>query len=201
MMLFSPLDLSRITHFYESALAEYGANDPRSVHWVDKYRQLIRYEVLLHIAAIDNKSILDVGCGLGDFYKFLIKKKIHVEYTGIDIIPEFITIAHNKYPEGVFIQKDIFSMETTYDYIFASGVMSFKVENNKEFYFGMIKKLYEMAQCGVAFNMLNNADHIDNETYAAYSPKEIADFCNSFCAHVEIIADYMPQNFTVFLYK
>ncbi|MDQ3076926.1 MAG: class I SAM-dependent methyltransferase [bacterium] len=200
-MSFNETDLKRITHFYQSSLQEYGESDARSVHWVDTFHQMLRFEVLLHVASIDNKKILDVGCGLGDFYKFLIKKKIVVDYTGIDIIPEYIKLSQQKYPNGLFLQKDIFSISEKYDYIFASGVMSFKVENNNEFYFGMIKKMYEIADIGVAFNMLNYADHIDNETFAAYSPKEVAEYCQTFCSRVEVVTDYMPQDFTLFLYK
>lgn len=200
-MSFTHHDLSRITDFYQKALAEYGESDARSLHWIDAFHQALRFEVLLHIAPIDNKHILDVGCGLGDFYKFLIKKKISMEYTGIDIIPEFIKAAKTKYPEGVFQQLDICSIEDTYDYVFASGVMSFKVEDNKAFYFKIIKKMYEIARLGVAFNMLNNKDHVDNEIFAAYSPTEVAEFCQTFATHVEVATDYMPQDFTIFLYK
>jgi ubiquinone/menaquinone biosynthesis C-methylase UbiE len=205
-MPYQPQDLKRIQKFYQDSLNEYGIDDARSVHWIDTQRQLIRFEILLHIATIDGKKILDVGCGLGDFYKFLIKKRITTQYTGIDIVPEFINAAQRKYPkkqyvEASFIKTDIDDITDTYDYVFASGAMSFKVENNNEFYFTMIKKMYDLAKKGVAFNMLNKSDHIDDATFAAYDPKEVADYCQTLASRVEIVTDYLPQDFTVFLYK
>jgi SAM-dependent methyltransferase len=213
-MSYNPHDLQRIQKFYRDSLAEYGTNDARSVHWIDKSTQEIRFEIMLHIATIDGKKILDVGCGLGDFYTFLKKKGINVEYTGIDIIPEYIQEAQKRFAQETnstdgnspaqFINADVStlsSLDHTYDYVFASGAMSFKVENNKEFYFGMIKKMYDLAEKGLAFNMLNQLDHIDDTTFAAYDPQEVAAYCQTFTARVEIMTDYLPQDFTVFLYK
>ena len=66
---------------------------------------------------------------------------------------------------------------------------------------GMIKQMYSVARKGVAFNMLDNRIHIDDDIYAAYSPIEIADFCATVADRVEVVVDYLPQDFAVYLYK
>lgn len=200
-MKLSKNDENRIQKFYQESFVRFGDEDVRSVQWTTRYGQVKRFEVLLNIANVEGAKILDVGCGLGDFYRFLLDEGITTDYTGIDIVPEFIDAARAKFPQTRFEAKDIFDMTETYDYIFASGAMSFKVENNAEHYQNMIKKMYSLAQKGVAFNMLDNASHVDNETYAAYSPLEIADFCSTFANKVEIVTDYLPQDFTIYLYK
>lgn len=200
-MKLSRHDYKRIHSFYRDAFVRYGDADPRSVQWTDSFGQMKRFEVLLNVGDVELGSLLDVGCGLGDLYQFLLENNIQTDYTGIDIVPEFIDAAKKNYPGVDFQRKDIFAVKEKYDYVLASGTLSFKVSDNENFYREMIKKMYEIANKAVAFNMLDRLTHVDNETYAAYSPNEIVDFCKTFASKVEIAIDYLPQDFTVYLYK
>lgn len=196
-----PKDNNRIQAYYKEALADYGDHDARSVHWSDVQGQRTRFMVLSQIADLNGQQVLDVGCGLGDLYSFFLKSKIEVDYTGIDIIPDFISLARERYPQARFELKDMATITETYDYILASGALSFKIADHKKVYFEIIKKMYKHATKGVAFNMLNRIVHVDDETYAAYDITEVADFCKTFCNNVQIITDYLPQDFTIYLYK
>lgn len=49
--------------------------------------------------------ILDAGCGAGDSVAYFLKKGFHAE--GIDISPEFISIAKKKVPKGRFRLMDV----------------------------------------------------------------------------------------------
>ncbi len=198
-------DKKRLHDFYETALTEFGDADARSLHWSDARNQRIRFDVLLGIGDIHNKSILDVGCGLGDLYKYLLKRCIEVDYTGIDIMPEFTAHAAARYPEGKFLTGNIlehnFDNNKIFDYVLASGALSFKIQNHQAYYFSCIKKMFDLATIGVAFNMLNRATHIDDADFAAYDPSSVAGFCKTFCDRVEIVTDYLPQDFTIYMYK
>ncbi|MES2436595.1 MAG: class I SAM-dependent methyltransferase [Patescibacteria group bacterium] len=200
-MHLSPTDQKRISDFYVDALKEYGANDARSVQWMDSHTQNIRFEVFAQSIDLRNKKILDVGCGLGDLYLFLKNKTIPVEYTGIDIIPEFIEEAKIKYPGATFLTQDIFDVTEKYDVVLASGSLNFKVEHNDTYYKDMIKRMYELSSEALIFNMLNSATHRNDATYAAYSPHEISDFCKTLSDNVHIMVDYLPHDFTVCMYK
>jgi trans-aconitate methyltransferase len=197
----NPDDQKRILHYYQSALTEYGENDARSVHWSDQTGQQKRFLVLSQIADLNGRSVLDVGCGLGDLYKFFFSQNINADYTGIDIVPEFIVAARERFPNVQFEVKDISAETKTYDYVLASGVLSYKVADHKNYYFSLIKKMYDLSAKGLAFNMLNKDTHIDDATYAAYDINEIADYCKTFCDNVQIVVDYLPQDFTIYLYK
>ncbi len=194
-------DTNRLLSYYKEALAEYGDHDARSVHWSSKEGQRTRFMILSQIADLHNQSVLDVGSGLGDFYAFLVSHGIAADYTGIDIVPDFISRAKAQFPALKFECKDIFKVEERYDYVIASGAMSFKVADNRNYYFSMIEKMYGIAKKGLAFNMLNREAHIDDETYAAYDPNEVADFCKTICTNVQIVIGYLPQDFTVYLYR
>ncbi|MDO8510055.1 MAG: class I SAM-dependent methyltransferase [bacterium] len=194
-------DLERLQVFYERALAQFGPHDPQTLHWGSKLNQVKRFEVLAAVGDLRGKSILDAGCGTGDLYQFLSDAKVPVNYTGIDIVPDFIRIARERFPNVRFLLKDTFEENSGYDYVVASGTMSFKVHDNDRFYFEMIRYLYGLAKTAFAFNMLDRATHVDNETFAAYDPRQVADFCGTFCDHVQVVTDYLPDDFTVYLYK
>lgn len=194
-------DHSRIYKFYKDALDRFGDSDVRSVQWTSLFGQKKRFEVLLNVDNVSGSSLLDVGCGLGDLYAFSKERDVNIDYTGIDIVEDFVKTAQTKFPEANFRYSDIFEVEEEFDYVVASGAMSFKVADNDNHYREMIKKMYSLANKAVAFNMLDKLTHVDNETYAAYHPGEIADFCSTFAGRVEMVTDYLPQDFTVYLYK
>ena len=200
-MKLSRRDHERILRFYNDSLNRYGNSDSRSVRWPVAAEQLIRFQALLGVGDVSQSRLLDVGCGLGDLYKYLLQCQIEVTYTGIDIVPELISAAQQRFPDGDFRNLDIFDVGQRYDYVLASGALSFKVENNQHYYQEMIRKMYELAKKAVAFNMLDNRIHSDDETYAAYSPIVIADFCSTFASRVEVVPDYLPQDFAIYLYK
>ncbi|OHA84309.1 MAG: hypothetical protein A2937_02115 [Candidatus Yonathbacteria bacterium RIFCSPLOWO2_01_FULL_47_33b] len=193
-------DSKRIIGFYEDTLNTYG-NDARSVHWADTETQRVRFEVLNGVAALGNKSVLDVGCGLGDLYKFFISKEIPVEYTGIDIVPAFVDRARERFPGAVFSVEDIFSVRGEYDYVLASGALNFMVADSKQYYFSMIKKMFELSKKGLAFNMLNNAEHPTDDTLVSYDIDEVTAYCKTLSDHVVMTRGYLPWDFTVYMYK
>src|SRR5438874_1278671 len=120
-MQMNETDKGRLLEFYEDSLQQYGDHDARSVHWTDERNQRVRFEILLCVTHLNGKTVLDVGCGLGDLYKLLKEKDISVNYTGIDIVPDFISKAQEHYPEAIFKCQDIFDIEETCDVIIASG--------------------------------------------------------------------------------
>lgn len=200
-MNLSKQDYDRILKFYRQSHDRHGDSDARSVHWATTRDQQVRFQALVQVADLSGSRILDVGCGLGDLYKFLLQNEIDADYTGIDIVPDFISVAQRRFPQGSFEVVDIFEVSESYDFVLASGALSFKVADNQNYYQDMIKKMYDTANKAVAFNMLDNRFHTNDETYAAYSPLEIADFCSTVAAQVELVVDYLPQDFAVYLFK
>jgi len=196
----NPNDTQRILDFYEDSFAKYG-NDARSVHWSGEISQTVRFEVLSNIAPLAGMSVLDVGCGLGDLYKFFITKQIPVEYTGIDIVPAFITRAQERFPDAHFELGDMSSLCEDYDYIFVSGAFNLTTTNSKEYYFTLIKNLFRHSKRGLAFNMLNSDTHQTDEIYVSYNIDEVTRYCKTLTDKVVVIDNYLPQDFTIYMYK
>ncbi len=200
MPSFLPEDKDRLINFYSANLEHHGPNSTASLYWSDLYEQQKRFEVLCQERDLNGKKILDYGCGLGDFYGFLKKKYKNFSYIGIDVVPNFIMEARLKYPMAKFEVSDIGEVKRdSFDYVLASGVFSFKIDNYEKVYFSKIKKMYEVAREGVAFNMLNKECHPDNELFATYYIKDVEEYCKGFIEEVVVNNGYMKEDFTVFL--
>jgi trans-aconitate methyltransferase len=201
-MKFTQEDRQRVQNYYVKHLQRHGPYSAQALSWTDDQSQLIRFQALIGVGDLEGKSILDVGCGLGDLYQFLKLNFDDFSYLGIDLVPELIEQAKKKYPSAQFQNWDIMDFpEKSFSYVLSSGAMSFKVPDHKEKYFQMIKKLFNLAQEGVAFNMLDRKGHVDDELFAAYDDKEIVSFCQTLAPNVRLINGYSPQDFTVYLYR
>lgn len=195
-------DLEKNINFYSNLIEKYGV-DVKSLNWGSKQSQELRFKVLSQIGDMTNKSVLDVGCGLGDLYEYLTKNHIKCEYKGIDITPKMVQMAKKRFPGADFEVKNILeeSFGQEYDYIFASGIFYLVEYEPFVFMQKMVTKMFELARIGVAFNSLSTwaSRKENNEFYA--NPSEVLDFCKSLSTKVVINHSYHQADFTVFLYK
>ena len=82
---------------YKSLFVRHGFS-ARAVKARTYIQQELRFKYLFECASIQsNDSILDVGCGFGDFFNFIKKKNLKCQYTGIDFVDDFIKCANKKY--------------------------------------------------------------------------------------------------------
>lgn len=189
-------------NFFKKKLEKYG-NSPKASDWGSDESQIQRFEILVNYFNIEEKKILDVGCGLGNFNGLLDKKGIKCHYTGYDIVPEVIEIAKKKYPNANFEVKDIINDEIIdkFDYVFLSGAFNYKIDSHQKWIESMIKKMYEISIRGIGFNVLSlYADYVDNDYYYA-DPSKVLDFCFTLTRNICLKHDYMPHDFTIFMKK
>ena len=144
--------------------------------------------------------------------KFLGKRYEGVSYTGVDIVPEFISEAKKKYPNYDFIDLDYFSepLSQKYDIVLASGVMNSNIssteadaDKNLEWRKNNIKVMFEHTKRVLAFNMLGahpqpNNDPLSNVWYSDLV--EVLEYCLSLTRRVILRANYHPTDFTIFMY-
>jgi SAM-dependent methyltransferase len=201
-MTLSDNDSVKIKQFYQTLLVKYGHNDPKSYGWNTKYTQEIRFMILSEIANLEGATILDVGCGTGDFYQYLKKRVKHFTYLGVDIVPEMINSARSRFPKADFRVLDFSTgIDQKFDYVFSSGLLSIKVDNYKEVYYGMVKNMFEACNKGVAFNFLNLGESITDDTYISYDPSEINKFCYKLTKNIFFKNNYLGYDWTLYLYK
>ena len=63
--------------FYSSAIEKHGVT-AKGLNWASKENQLIRFNKILELLPKDlsELTLIDAGCGFGDFYNFLVNDKI-----------------------------------------------------------------------------------------------------------------------------
>lgn len=201
----------RIILRHKASIERYGYT-PTALFWSNREVQLKRFEVLSRILPSLNSSdhqawsVLDVGCGFADFYAYLRDQGYDIQYTGVDLSPDMIFSARSMYPQLTLLQGElsdqIFSAQT-FDFVFLSGALNEVVDDTGEYAKSVIRQLYLLARYGVAFNLLNRHDPwiASRADLQSFYPKDIMVFCENFAEKVDWCADYLPNDFTVFLTK
>jgi len=149
------LGKKELLSFYNRHLKDFG-DKPQAVGWTPA-GQLRRNEILLNIAGdFSGKTILDFGCGKGDFYGFLKDRGISVNYSGIDVNENLIKLARSKFPEAEFIATDIeesgFNRE--FDLIFICGVFNLRIAGIEESMKNVLKILFKLCREALYVNLL-----------------------------------------------
>lgn len=196
-------DDQRNIKLYQSLLAEHG-DSFRSLDWGSRESQIKRFEILADIGISAGDSVLDVGCGLADFYEWLQQNRPGVNYSAIDITSEMIMRAKARFPDVDISNATIFDLkqpEKKYDYVVASGIFVFRKENPEDYLLSTVQKMFSLCKKGIAFNSLSSwALKKTNEEFNA-NPSKVIDFARTLTPKVVLRHEYHPADFTVYLYK
>src|SRR5262245_37001361 len=87
-----------VAAYYSQAFAAHG-DSPRGADWKDRDGQVLRFKRLrANLPDLNGRTVLDVGCGTGGFYEFLVAAgDAGVRYLGIDLVPEVVEAARAKF--------------------------------------------------------------------------------------------------------
>jgi SAM-dependent methyltransferase len=194
-------DRAEVSHFYNEGLRRYGY-DPRSLGWVSGTQEA-RFSVLAAIGDLEGCSVLDVGCGFGDLFEHLCRKGINVDYTGIDLCPDFLDIARRRHPDARFIAADFeeAKIDGRFDWAFESGVFNYKVSDHRAFVRNMIRKMFKVVRKGIAIDFLNDSGYLLSAGLYRPDPADIYHLCSRLSRRVILRCDYKPTEFCVYVYK
>lgn len=195
-------DCEQQISFYEGLLAQHGISH-RSLNWGTVVSQQRRFRALADLADLNGTSVLDVGCGLGDFWVWLSSRQVPVDYTGIDLTPAMVEKARERLPARRFIVATPESMPDVelFDYVVASGIFYLQTIEPEQYFRSTITQMFALARRGIAFNSLSTwAAQVDaGEFYA--DPLRTVEFCRTLSPWVVLRHDYLPHDFTVYIYK
>lgn len=202
-------DYTKLLQFYRDNLNTY-KDGYKATGWGNP---IIQHHNFLLAAEIEGlKSgvrILDVGCGLGDFYTFLKARGIDVDYTGVDISSEMIAEAKVRHPDGTFYQQDLITapLEEQFDYVFCSGTLNIRLENHDDWLKAMIATLYDHCICGISFNLLSQHHAQDREDFQHSGdfyfaePAAIFNYCQTLSRRVSLNHSDNIETFNVYVYR
>lgn len=152
------IDYKSILEYYNDKLRKFGAT-AEGMDWKNQESQYLRFDILTKYIDFSNKpNILDVGCGVAEYKFFLESKHLTAEYFGIDLNPEMVELANQRFDSKVAVAGNILDLsgEKMYDYVIASGTFNTKlmIEDSewRDFFLRNIEKMYWLCKKAVIFN-------------------------------------------------
>jgi len=206
-MIFNNYEQKKVIQRYSNKYSKYGYSE-KTLGW-DKGKQDIRFDILTSKWDFKDKTILDIGCGFGDLYKFLNTKFNKISYYhGLDIVPNLIKEGKKIYTSNnCKLEVNNFldwEPNRKYDFIIVSGLFNFKINgegNNYKFIESILQKSFYIANIGVATNFLSTKVDYQKENTFHSNPSKILDIGLSLTRNTLLRHDYFPFEFSLFLDK
>lgn len=203
---FNDADRDAVLDRYTSAFSRYGHSE-MSLGWGKKGRQAMRFEVLLSGFALEGKSVLELGAGFGDLARFVFERGAS-SYTGIELTPALVAEGRRQFggdSRFSLVEGDVSAVKEFpgCDVVIISGLFNFKLQNRKNYAFieQTLTKALTCCEVGVATNFVTDrVDYHDDLVFYA-SPERILEMAYRSTRRVVLRSDYMPFEFSVFLYR
>ena len=185
--------------FYSSAIQKHGIT-AKGVNWASKENQLLRFKIILDFLPKDltKFTIVDAGCGFGDFYNYLLKKKrVPKKYIGIDSLLDMHSIASNATGQEI-IHADICKDKLpTADYYVCSGALNVLTPFES---YQFIQNCYASSRRGFIFNALYGDK--ESETYNYIKPSQIKNMLDAMNVTTKREEkDYIENDITLGFYR
>ena len=197
--------LSRVAAYYAAKLAEHGPS-PKGVDWKDRDSHTLRHrQFLILFGNCFDASILDLGCGFGDFLAFLRDEGYSGVYIGYDVAPAMIEAARRLHGEAPDRQWRIGAEpQETADFAIASGIFNVKGAISDDIWSRYVRDtidtLARTSQRGFGFNILSLASDPERRRPDLYyaDPADMLAYCQTrFGRDVTLLRDYGLYEFTV----
>jgi len=193
---------------YKEKNQQYGHGAPENL-WRRKESQVRRFKKFLDVVDFRNKTVLDVGCGYGDFYHFLINNGVALkQYIGCDLMPEHCGVAVEKLPKDCQIIEGDFLVENfqEVDIAILSGSLNAEFENWEEISLSIIDKMWRLSREAICFNMqsshgLNDGYKDKVLKYRNINPAFWVGYAHKKTCRYGLYHDYMHYDYTVCMWK
>ena len=197
--------IEKSNKIYDQRVDKYKINS-RSVLWDDSQRQYFRFYELVKNLDLNstNKTIVDIGCGNGELFKFLNFIGYRGKYTGYDVNSKLISQAKMRFNKMDFVERDIMSIRQRrrFDYVLMSGLFNINVGQDMEYVYGFIKKMFNMCNEVTTFNAVSTHVNFKEDSLFYIDPSSLLDYCiNNITPRITISHHNLPYNYTVSLYR
>lgn len=176
---------------------------PKTLGWGCREDQLERFNTICQHCKLENKTVMDIGCGFADLYCYLKEHDVRVNYIGIDINPYFIDYCKRAFPEQQFHRANIMLKHAGIpkaDIVIALGLLNFRLNeiSNRDYTEMFIQKAFALTNERLIVDFLSEyrIPHYPKEDFVFYhSPESVFQFAMSLTDNACIIHDYkeIPQ--------
>ncbi len=198
-----PKDIATVRAYHSERISRFGEESTEALGWKNTDAQSERFREIAQIGNLNRRTLLDVGCGHGDFYGSVKDNYPELLYTGLDQEDAFLKIAVTRYgkdPNTKFLRGDFQScLLPMSDYVICCGGLNYRTSKPDNIY-QMINKLFDSCRVGLGLNILKNVDFEDG-ILMPYSSSKIFDFCRTLTSKIDMKDNQNKNNFTVFVYR
>jgi SAM-dependent methyltransferase len=190
---------------YSDRLAQHGPTIA-ALGWT-KPKHMLRYRILLEYwlspAPAQPMRVLDFGCGFGDLFGYARDRGLRIDYTGLDINPDLVRVARERYPAARFLCMDLFeeAFDEKFDVVLSSGVHNYRLSNNQRYVEHSFALFDRLSTLGFAADFLSNRVNFRNDQNHYSAPEDILALALRHSSRVALRHDYMPFEFAVFVDK
>ncbi|HEV7179840.1 MAG TPA: class I SAM-dependent methyltransferase [Candidatus Baltobacteraceae bacterium] len=192
--------VDRLRAHYAPLLAKHGTSSHRSVDWGSARSQHRRFDVLLQALSRTPATLLDIGCGVGELAAYLGARGYTTAYHGLDPLPEMIAAARQRFPERSFDAGLLAAGGSSprAELVVASGVFAFC---EAPLMHQTLRAMFAACDVAVAFNALSGWAPHREEGEFYHDPLATLAFCRELTPRVALRHDYLPHDFTIYLYR
>jgi SAM-dependent methyltransferase len=138
----------------------------RTLGWGNQEQQQYRFAQTLIGLNFDQRHILDIGCGFGDYYAFLKAEGIPIQgYTGIDINPDLLQEARQQWAsetqvtfQEVHLPDSAYTPAQPCQIGVMLGVLNFNLQgqmDNYEYSQSLIRKAFSLVEEALVVDFLS----------------------------------------------
>ena len=170
----------------------------------------VRYSIFEKINLIADDTVIDMGSGYADLYKYLNEKFLIDKYIGVEVVKEFAEVSKTRYPELCICEDSIFEIDVSEydaDYVCWFGSLNkwwsigSDLKKNDKIHDYLVS-LYGVVNKGIIFNGFSPfADYQKNENIYV-DPAMLISKCSSFgISDVLIQFDKPKYEMTIGIFK
>lgn len=147
---------------YRSAIRRHGPGFEATL-WASRAAQRVRFDVMIELAGFEQCTIVDAGCGTGDFAARLIERGVGFRrFIGIDALEQMIAeagsrgLARCEFIAADFVARPEVLAGHDADFVCFSGSLN---TMDDEMAMRLVRTAFDAAAQGVVFNFLSNRPH------------------------------------------
>lgn len=202
-MLLDPADLGAVVDRYKTRIREHGLTT-KSLNSGGPEKQRLRHQVHASAVLSDQADVLDVGCGLGEFYAYLKSVGWHGRYVGYDVVEPYIAECRQCFPEATFECRNILEagISCSVDTIVMSQVFNnrYQHSDNVKVSQTAISLAFQSTKTSVSIDMMSSYVDYQNPALFYYEPEVMFKFAKSVTRRVRLRHDYRPFEFCLQLF-
>lgn len=194
---------------YKEKNETYGKGSLQGLAWNREETQTRRFKKFIELFDFNEKSVLDVGCGYGDFYHFLLDNgRKPKAYIGCDLMPEHCEIARERLPtdcsiiEGDFLKCSVPKVDISV----LSGTLNAEFDGWLEITRNIVDKMWASSSEGIAFNMQSSHGLRGDYKERVLNSRKIdpgywCEYAHSKTCKYGLYHDYMHYDYTIGMWK